>query len=63
MWILFNIFDITLFWGITVALSYWIAIKAKAFYNYVIRLPESEENISKRKFVQPVPLNWIAIKR
>ena len=38
---------------------------ARATYinNYVIRLPESEENILKRKFVQPVPLNWVAIKR
>ena len=50
-------FDFTLFWGIAAALGDWIAIKAKAFYNYVIRLPESEEHISKRKFVQPVLLN------
>ena len=53
-----NIFDFTLFWGpTTVDLGYGIAIKKKAFYNYVIRLPESEENILRRKFVQPVPLN------
>ena len=54
---LFNILDINRFWGIAAALGDWIAIKAKAFYNYVIRLPESEEIILKRKFVQPVPLN------
>ena len=43
-------FDFNAFCGIAAALGDWIAIKAKAFYNYVIRLPESEENISKRKF-------------
>ena len=35
----------------------WITIKAKAFNNYVISFPESEENISTRKFVQSVSLN------